>query len=352
MNNAALLAERFRRFSQTECDRSPLYQQLTRKIADDHDILDLAANSAPGQPPPNLLLAAVHYLLLSGVDHPLRSVYPSLGARQPATSDPYPLFRDFCLQHADEITHLLSTRRVQTNEVARASCLLPGFHRVSQINKQAPLALIEVGTSAGLLLLWDQFSYDYDVWSRSGDTDHQVQLSCQLRGDRMPPLPEAFPRIAARIGIDINPIDLTDPDAVLWLRALVWPDQPERAERLINAIALAQNQPLDLVTGDALEVLAGIVERLPREATLCVFHCHTLNQFPPEKRVQFLALLTRLSQARPVFHLSLEAIGATAAKPSARLELTVYNDGQTERHEILAYCDGHANWLEWLASPT
>lgn len=72
------LARIFRRFGAVEARkvRSPLYEQLSYRVAEDPEILDLLVLSPSEQPPPNLLFASVHYLLLTGVSHPLKEYYP------------------------------------------------------------------------------------------------------------------------------------------------------------------------------------------------------------------------------------------------------------------------------------
>ena len=66
------LAQRFVRFADQECrNYAPLYDRLARGIARDPELLTIAAHARSGQQAPLLLLAAVHYLLLCGVDHAL-----------------------------------------------------------------------------------------------------------------------------------------------------------------------------------------------------------------------------------------------------------------------------------------
>src|SRR5215218_1913808 len=154
---ARTLADRFACFALEEChDSSPLYERLALGVADDPAMLALAAYARPGQPTPNLLFAAVQYLLLGGTPHPLAAFYPGLAHDPVAGGDPYPAFHDFCRQHADSIRELLETRLVQTNEVRRSACLLPAFCWVARLAGDRPLALLEIGASAGLNLLWDR----------------------------------------------------------------------------------------------------------------------------------------------------------------------------------------------------
>src|SRR5258707_12495025 len=50
---------------------------------------------------------------------------------------------------------LLPMARLQTNEVTRCANLLPAFEIVSRRGACRPLALIEIGCSAGLNLFWE-----------------------------------------------------------------------------------------------------------------------------------------------------------------------------------------------------
>ena len=59
-----------------------------------------------------------------------------------------------------------------------------------------------------------------------------------------------------RAGIDLNPLDVADPDDVHWLSCLVWPGEGDRAERLAAAIELARQDPPPLVRGDLVDRLA------------------------------------------------------------------------------------------------
>src|SRR5262249_9342041 len=156
------LSEVFQRFGKEECHNSSmLYEQLSLAIAKDSELLTLAADARNGERVPNLFFAAVHFLLLKGKKHPVSRFYTSLSARPETSGDPYPEFRSFCLEHKDDISNLIASRWVQTNEVRRCACLLPMLVVVSQESGGRPLYLIEIGAAAGLLLLWDRYAYRY-----------------------------------------------------------------------------------------------------------------------------------------------------------------------------------------------
>jgi hypothetical protein len=290
------------------------------------------------------LLGAVHYLLLRGVTHPLANFYPSLTS-SPDLADAYPAFHRFCLEHHQDIGALLLTRRVQTNEVARCACLLPAFALVARQIPDAPLSLIEIGASAGLNLLWDHSGYDYASGHHYGSSDATLQISCTLRGDILPPLPSRLPEIAFRVGVDLNPVDVSDPDAVLWLRALIWPEHHERVSRLQQALEIARTHRPMVVAGDALNLLPELAAQAPLNTTLCVFHSFTVVQFSAEQRERLTSLLLELSAQRPIFRISYEG---NARLDEPQLHLLSYIQGITTE-QLLANCSRHGHWLEWLA---
>jgi hypothetical protein len=232
---------------------------------------------------------------------------------------------------------------VQTNEVRRCGCLLPAFTHVTQQAGGRPLALVEIGASAGLNLLWDRYGYNYGIGRRYGNPRSPVQIVCGLRGDQHLPLPDVWPVVTMRVGLDLNPIDVRDPDAALWLRALVWPDEVGRAELLQQAVQVAQQDPPRLLAGDALDILPEVLATIPPDQAVCVFHTHTINQFPAEARARLTTLLANHAFGRKLYRVAIEWLGET----HPRLELISYEDGVKTEH-LLAYCDSHGEWLEWL----
>lgn len=335
------LAFQFRRFGEREClPASPLYARLTIGVAGDEELLALAAH-AQARPVPNLLFGAIHYLLLGGINHPLAAYYPSLSAVPlDACHDPFPLFRDFCLHHAEAIAALLATRRVQTNEVRRCACLLPTFHLVAQRGGGRPLALVEIGTSAGLNLLWDKYYFDYGKQS-AGDPASSVRLYCALHGEARLPLSETTPEIAYRMGLDLNPIDVYNKAETLWLRALIWPEQRDRAAYLQEAITVAQANPLPVRAGDAVALLPEVLSQIPPQTTLCLYHSFVLNQFSHAARECFQQLLDQYAATRDFFVASIEW-----QEPAPPLVLTSYTRG-IRSTQTLATCDAHGGWLSW-----
>jgi len=155
------LSQKFEVFAVAEAaGSSPLYERLSNFVAHDGELLGLAAAAATG-PETNLFFAAAQYLLLREPDAPLAVFYPSLGGTADPGAGVEKTFRDFCLDRREAMEGLLGTRRVQTNEVRRSASLLLALEQVARLEPWRPLALVEIGSSAGLNLLVDRYSYDF-----------------------------------------------------------------------------------------------------------------------------------------------------------------------------------------------
>jgi hypothetical protein len=125
-----------------------------RAVAARDDVLDMVRAAPPAAHRPNVLLAAVHYPLLGGLAHPLADVYAGT-----SDADPGPLFLDICVAQRPAIEDLLRTRHTNTNEVGRSALLGPALTDTAR-RLGEPLALVEVGCSAGLNLLCDRYRLD------------------------------------------------------------------------------------------------------------------------------------------------------------------------------------------------
>ena len=325
---------------------SPLYAQLSLEIAADPAILSLVAAADLAQQVSNLLLGAVHFLLLGGIPDPLAEYYPSLSPDPRPCQEAYPFFRAFCLKHANAIRQLVTTRRVQTNEVQRCTGLLPAFGIVARRAGDRPLALIEIGPSAGLHMLWDKYGYDYEEAGPAGDRESLAQLSCIPQGNIHPPLPNRLPTVSYRLGIDLAPIDIRDNTAVRWLRALIWPEHTDRARLLEQAVQIARQDPPFIVAGDAADLLPQVLSKIPEDTMLCAYHSYTLNQCPEPVRQKILDSVKGFARERDLYRISLEWY---SGQNQPHLELFSYEEGGV-KSELLAYCESHGRTIEWLQS--
>jgi hypothetical protein len=269
-SESAALAAGYLRFAETEAhSRSPLYEVLARSVAANPEILAFLLTVPRPKRQPNLLLAAVRFLFGT-----------------PADPDE---FRRNVLGNRERVRALLLERATQTNEPARCAALLPVLARLPQ-----PLALLEVGASAGLCLLPDRYAYDYGgrILRPATASPKPPVFPCTLNAAA--PLPAALPEIVWRAGLDLNPINIAEPNEAAWLETLVWPEQSERLMRLRAAIAIAREARPHLVRGDLRRDLARLAAEAPQEATLVIFHTAVLAYLPPEDRAAFAGSMQTL----------------------------------------------------------
>lgn len=340
----AFLRAAFDRFAQVEAPGldSPTYEELAHGVSTDDDLLEIATYTQPHQPAPNMLFAAVQYLLLSGHQHPLAAHYPIMSGEPRPSVPAFPHFRDFCLQHRNRIVELIATRRTQTNVVRRCTCLLPAFAVVRQ-ETSSPLALIDLGASAGLNLNFDRYAYRYQRDGREvlrwGSAGARVRLEAELRGDGvLPPLASTI-SVASRDGIDLDPVDLGNPDQLLWLRALIWPEHVERHQQLIDAATEFEQSDIRMHAGDAARILPGLIQSIPLAHALVVYSTIALYQFPRSSLQRIADTLAAASAARPVWQIALEG-------NDPELSITRHRDGAGET-EKLADASPHGWWIAW-----
>ena len=210
MTDYSALAAQFRHFAEFEVrEQSPLYEAVCYAISDSEQLLALAAQASPGQPPPNLILGVLHYLLAEHREDPLAGYYASLGGGESPDGQLASRLRDFASEHSSEISRLMQTRLVQTNEVRRAAAVLIAAAAASRGFEDAPLALIEIGPSAGLNLNFDRYHYDFGNGLEAGPPRSVCRIDCDARGTLIAQ-DIAMPVIASQIGLDINPLDVGD----------------------------------------------------------------------------------------------------------------------------------------------
>ncbi|RAN90606.1 hypothetical protein B5P41_06220 [Bacillus sp. SRB_28] len=298
------IANLFRDFSANECKGSSvLYEYLSIKISEDEEVLTLASYAQPGQPVPNLLLGAVHYLLLKGKEHSLKNYYQSLVENADINfENAFYQFKDFCHVYREEIISLLQTKLVQTNEVRRCAYLYPSFCYIfNKVNK--PLALIEIGTSAGLQLFWDQYRYSYGTEEMYGNRQSNVHLQSEIKGEKKPSFLKQSPPVMERIGLDLHVNNLNDEEDYLWLRALIWPEHKERLELFDQAATLVKEKSVQLIEGEGVALLPAIVNQIREDAVICIFHTHVANQIHENVKHKLEKQIKEIGAKRDVFHL-------------------------------------------------
>ena len=332
---------------------SPLYQALCPAVAEDRELLDLLTHRRPGQQASYLLFGAVHYLLLDGAEHRLRVYYPSI--THDSTGDPADAtgeagaasaFTDFCREFRAPLEELIRTRLVQSNVIRRAIALRYALWAIGQ-RCDGPVHLVEVGTSAGLLMNVDK--YRYVIGDRQfGPAGAPVALDSQWRGSEREPVPnlDAVPQIAGKTGIDLHPINLADARERQWLRALMWPEQHAAVALLQAAIDLAREHPLTVIEGDAVDVFPKLASDLPVGEPRVVFHAATRMHVPKPRREAFDAAIDALGASGPLYHVWLEPhdIPHDRYPVDARGVVAMHGPGD-DAATALIRVDGHLHWL-------
>lgn len=311
---------------------SPLYRRLSAVVASDPFLLSLAAKVRPGQGPTFAFFGAVHALLLSGTAHPLGEYYPSLRGEsaRPPDNDADTALTAFALEYESAIRGLLESRMVQTNHVQRAVGLRLGLAAIAAQVKGLPAHLLEIGSSAGLVLRHDQ--YGYQMGGRQfGDQHSPIQLVSEWRSPLNVPDLDDIPVIASTTGIDLNPLDPAKKSDRLWLEALVWPEDRHKAKLLRSALALASERPVVTLAGDAIDLCPQWAGALPAREPRIVFHCATRMHVPIARRPAFDNAVESAGRDGPLYRIAIEGDGLIVTGPDRNT---------IERYDV----DGHLAW--------
>lgn len=316
----------YRGFAELETPgHSAIYEHWARGVAADDEIVELLDTLPLQKRQPNLIFAAARLL----------------GAAEGG----YDGFRQFLLANWTAIAIEARARSTQTNEARRCASLLPALSLIT-----GPLALLEVGASAGLCLFPDRYSYCYDggVQIDPHDGPSNVLLTSTTTGAM--PIVNALPDVAWRAGLDLNPLDVRNQADLRWLETLVWPEQQQRRDRLRAAIAIAQADPPRIVRADANEGLRPLASEAPDDATLVIITSAVLVYLPFTARMQFVETVLALMRERNAHWVSLEGFRGL---PGVREALPA-DGGEDGRFVLaldqkpLAYTGPHGQSLDWL----
>ncbi|NYI80330.1 DUF2332 domain-containing protein [Nocardioides panzhihuensis] len=299
-----------------EMATSPSYHAWASSVADDPEVLRLLSDLPILKQQANLVFAAARrHGLEPGAYDDLRALL--LGPEWPA------------------VRATILTRRTQTNEVARMTALTPALGMLGD----GPLALVELGASAGLCLYPDRYDY---IWDGAGELRGSGGPTLRVPAIGPVPVPAARPRITARIGIDLNPLDVTDEDDMSWLLTLIWPGHDERRDRLAAAIEVTRAEPPHLIIGDMLDRLDGAIELAAASGgTPVVHHSAAAAYLDERERVELDKRMRTLVAAGRCHWISLEG---PRVIPS--LAPAAQNRRDADHHFCLAV-DGRAvGWLQ------
>jgi hypothetical protein len=308
---ARTLAQAYRHFGEVDAaGTSPLYQRVAVALSESGAALRAVEAAPARRRQPAVILAALHDLALAGRAPALAAAYAAADGDAAAGAAV-----DTLLRMTGPVVALAGRRPVRAAETGRCAVLYPAIAEAARRAGADAVGLIDVGCSAGLSLSVDRVGITYSNGQSLGDPSSPVQLSCSVVGGRPVPA-RAMPEVVARVGIDLDPVDVTDADEARWLRACVWPDQREQAARLAAELALAATAPPLLLRGDAVEVLPDALARVPAAALPVVITTWALSRFPVDRRLRFLDRLGEAAAGRAVAWVSAEGVGVAPAIPT------------------------------------
>ena len=344
------------------CDQlgSPFTALLCRVLADglegsseiERFILEWPGDaSAFADSVPLRVAGALHCLVRAGRAPELAELYPPHG--KPDSAKLLAAARGALLDQGAFVRDFLQSPP-QTNEVGRSAALIAGWLEIAA-RTQLPLSLFELGSSAGLNLIADRYSYRFGElqWtsgseSRAGSHLGSLGLTVSCGWTGRSPALDAPLSVHSRRGCDRHPLNSTDPRQRERLLAYVWPDQRERIDRLDAAIRTMLSDPIFVETSDAAEWIERVLPASGEPGiTRVVFHSiiwSYLDRLTQERIANHLAQIGAASSSnRPFAWLRLELAGKD--QPAA-LRLTLWPGGTDE---LLAHVHPHGTWVRWCA---
>jgi hypothetical protein len=340
---------------------------LFEAISAQDDLLDRLAVLPADRLPALLGSAAIAFLVRRDRPVPLAGYFPEPGASQPGFDDRFfPAFRAFCAARLDDIAEVCQGHRYQMNEVARCTQVVLGIAAASA-GSAGPMALVDLGTGAGLGLQVDRYRYRVGT-AMYGPVDAGLTLTCDIRGPIAPP-PADLPPIIGRVGVDLDPVDLADPAAWAWLQACA-PPEASALSRLAAAVDIARRHPARIIAGDAVDALPRVLASIPSQQRITVVDAYTAVFLPRQRQAELAAVLAAAARYRPVTWVSLDplvplgpagrdSVQGLALPPAlirdyqqdgvfAVLGARTF-EGVTDRGRLLGRAHPSGQWIEWLS---
>ncbi len=336
---------------------SPLYLRLRPAIDADPRTAAIVAAATPTQARLRLLFVALHDRVLAHRDEPLARWFPSVTGAAVPDDDPTAAVHDFLAAYEGELRSAVASRTTQTNEVGRCGGLALAL--VVAGAGKPPLALVEIGASAGLNLNFDRYGYDIAGGGNFGDAGSPVRIEVQPRGPIALPCPAALPAVSSRTGLDLAPIDVGDPKSLRWAEACIPADRLDRLHRLRAAAAVLARTPPRLIKGDIMTALPRVIAETPGDCHLCLLASWVLDYLPHADRVGLFDFLAAIGRRREVSFITSELPGtipgldeprfADEAPYATLITLTRFVGGR-RADRVLARMHVHGEWVEWLAA--
>jgi len=241
---------------------SALHVAWAAGVAEDQDVVDLLDRLPRERRQPSLIFSVATWLGAEATD--------------------YDGFRLWLIENWPAVEGAARERRTQTNEVGRCAPLMAALARLP-----GPLALLEVGASAGLCAIPERYSYRFGDRPVLGSGSPVIECAVDTAGLAAGLAPTQLPDIRWRLGLDLDPLSAADAADAAWLEALIPLDRPDRRDRLRAALDTARDDPPRVIAGDALDDLAAAASEAPEGLTLVVVSLGTLVYLAPEARAAF-----------------------------------------------------------------
>jgi hypothetical protein len=298
-----LLAAVFRRAAAQDFAASAHWSFLAGHIAEDQELLDIAAVAQPGHFPPYLLLAATHQLVLEHAAPALEPFYPSVGGLQTPNEDFWRAFRAAALHHRDRLMGVVARRHVNKTVLRRCACLRPLLIEAARRLEADRVHLVDIGSSAGLNLFLDRWGVIYGPDLRAGPAETSVTVTSTLRSGA-PPL-DGMPEIVTRVGLDLDRIDMAKADDRTWILANLFPDDPDFAATAQAAQDLLHSPPR-FVVGDATATLARTIAELDPSIPVVLMHSMMVDALSTRQRALLFSGARGAAKGRRVARISFE----------------------------------------------
>lgn len=330
-------------FTREDHDRLPFYSALMIALENDLVAQELLAWVRVEQRNPMLVLASLHLAALRG-HSVLTPIYRD--ARQGLLTDPEGAARRVVdvVNAEPELVRAELHRSTQTNEPGRSAIFQAVIALIAPQN-HATINLIDVGTSAGINLYFDQFPV------RARDDDNPLTLVCrdETPVNRTLPLPE----VLSRVGIDPSPLDLAVEDDRLWLQACLWPEEPRRLARLDAIIAQRSSWPSTTVLrGTVAQRLGDTIALGDPSSLTVVINSYVAAYLSEEDQMAYFEDMVERCRDGNVAWISLESPfmvkwpTSSTSSESARqgaTQVLVTRPGQSPRS--WGWCHHHGLWL-------
>lgn len=329
-------------------ERLPFYTALLHELESDDFALTLLAGVRLEQRNPMLILATLQLAALRG-HVVLGPIYDE--ARHGELLEPDRAARRVLevIHERPELIRDELWRSTQTNEPGRSAVLQVLVADVVGESAE-PINVLEVGTSAGINLCFDQFPVN------TKDDGNALTLVCDdlTAIDRS----RLMPRVASRVGIDPNPLDLENVEDRRWLKACLWPEERRRHERFDAIVAARPSWPdVTELKGSALERLSDAFDHGRAGSMTVVFNTWVAFYFTPAEQLAYYDELTRRCRDENVAWISIES--TMVQWPGVEIDEAAHHRGASQivvtrpgsSPSRWGWCHAHGRWLEQTTSP-